>query len=364
MGASARAAVHSLTRAGHSAWAIDLFTDRDLVRVASCARCPMERYPEALPRFATRFEPGPLLYTGGLENYPHVVRELGARRELWGNPPETLDRVRDPFSFFPALSPGGFRVPRLIPRGESCPTVGCWLRKPFRSAAGLGIRVAHPGEAASAHHYFQEFVGGAPMSALFVNTTLFGMTEQLIGEAWLHAKPFAYCGNIGLTTADAAVCAMEHQLCEHNILRGVWGVDYVLNDGVAYLIEVNPRYTSAAEVLEHATGNAVFGAYGGSQPGSLLADHRAEMRPVGKAIYYAPRAIRFPPGGPWDADLAGDFDAWRLPDFADIPDAGSVIEPGCPVLTLFATGRTPKEVRERLQSRAAELDSLFWNAQP
>ena len=80
--------------------------------------------------------------------------------------------------------------------------------------------------------------------------------------------------------------------------------------------------------------------------------------PVGKAIYYAPHAIRFPSCGPWDADLSGTFDPWRLPNFADIPEAGAAIEARHPVLTFFATGTTPTEVRQRLQSRAAELDQL------
>ena len=37
VGASARAAVHSLGRAGFATWAVDLFADRDLARVAPCA---------------------------------------------------------------------------------------------------------------------------------------------------------------------------------------------------------------------------------------------------------------------------------------------------------------------------------------
>src|SRR5439155_18688560 len=101
VGASARAAVHSLARAGLSAWAVDLFADRDLARVAPCAVCPPDRYPAALPELARQFPPGPALYTGGLENHPAVVGELAADRELWGNPPDRLERVREPFRSCP-----------------------------------------------------------------------------------------------------------------------------------------------------------------------------------------------------------------------------------------------------------------------
>ena len=135
VGASARAAVHSLARAGYSAWAVDQFADRDLTRMAACALCPPGSYPDALPELAAQFPPGPVLYTGSLENHPHVVTELAARRELWGNPPDVLTQVRNPFALLPALAACGFAVPRLIPPGEPCPCDGRWLRKPLRSAA-------------------------------------------------------------------------------------------------------------------------------------------------------------------------------------------------------------------------------------
>jgi predicted ATP-grasp superfamily ATP-dependent carboligase len=336
-------------------WAIDQFADRDLKRVADCVVCPPDRYPDAIPQLAARFPPGPVLYTGGLENSPHVIRELAAQRELWGNPPEVLARVRDPYTLFPALEEAGFATPRLVPPGEPCPTEGRWLRKPLRSGGGLGIRFARAGEAASPDHYFQEFIDGVPMSAVFIDCDLFGVTEQFIGEPWLHAKKFAYCGNIGpaLIPAQAAETLLRigRAIAE---LRGAWGIDFILADDVPYCHEVNPRYTASTEVLEHATGSAIY----------RMATTEKPVTAVGKAIYYAPHAVRFPQSGPWDADLTGDFDPWRIPGFADIPEPGGVIDAGHPVLTFFATGSTPAEVRERLQSRAAELDALFRESQP
>jgi predicted ATP-grasp superfamily ATP-dependent carboligase len=69
--------------------------------------------------------------------------------------------------------------------------------------------------------------------------------------------------------------------------------------------------------------------------------------------------MAFPASGPWDVDLAGQFDPWRRPSFADIPHAGAVIDASWPVLTILERGSSRAEVRERLQSRAAELDRLF-----
>ena len=209
VGASARAAVGSLLRAGFAAWAVDLFADRDLRRTTPCARCPADDYPDALPRLADAFPPGPVLYTGGLENRPDVVRELAARRPLWGNPPEVLEQVRDPFRLTAALSEAGFRAPRVLPSGPAPP--GRWLRKPVHSAGGHGIRFAGPHDGPSAGHYLQEFVDGPAMSAVFASTgtkcVLLGVTEQLVGEPWLHAPPFRYTGSVGPPAIDRDLAA-------------------------------------------------------------------------------------------------------------------------------------------------------------
>jgi uncharacterized protein len=370
VGASARAAVHSLARADHLSWAVDQFADRDLTRVAECAVCPHDDYPDAIPALAARFPPGPVLYTGGLENHPHIVAELAAQRELWGNPPEVLARVRDPYTLFPALAACGFAVPRLVPPTEPCPPEGRWLRKPLRSGGGIGIRFARPGEAASPHHYFQEFIDGAPMSGQWIIGTSLGVTQQLIGEPWLHAAPFTYCGNIGPIRipyrTESVLQSAGHCYNRIEPLRGLVGIDFIDNGVSIYPVEVNPRYTAAVEVLELARREPYLELHAQSfaRKALFVKLHNPSDPPVGKAIYYAPHAIRFPHSGPWDADLASAFDPWRVPDFADIPEPGSSIERGHPVLTFFATGSTPAEVRERLQSRAAELDQVFQESHP
>jgi predicted ATP-grasp superfamily ATP-dependent carboligase len=230
----------------------------------------------------------------------------------------------------------------------------------------------------SPHHYFQEFVDGVAMSAIFVSdpsatnnyesTGLNGFTEQLIGEPWLHAAPFAYCGNIGPIKPvpyqlQGTVWWAGLLLARSAGLRGLWGLDFVRSGEHVYPVELNPRYTAAVEVLELSWSCTLLWAHVGCfTRRNALVRYKSWQRwdsPVGKAIYYAPRAITFPASGPWDTDLAGEFDPWRVPGFADIPQAGSAIEAGHPVLTFFATGSTPAEVRERLQSRAAELDAIW-----
>ncbi len=169
VGASARAAVHSLGRAGFNAWAVDLFTDRDLF--VPSARPGPGRYPLDLPALAVGFPPGPVVYTGGLENYPTVLADLAESRVLWGNPPAVLERVRDPLfpgEVWESAKGDALRVPRTFVEGLR-PANGLWLRKSRRGAGGDGI---YPHTAAQhpirEHEHVQEFVPGQAMSAVFV----------------------------------------------------------------------------------------------------------------------------------------------------------------------------------------------------
>ncbi len=369
VGASARAAVHSLTRAGYAAWAVDLFADRDLTRIAPTARCPFADYPHALPALAVRFPPGPVLYTGGLENHPHVLAALAARCPLWGNPPAVVEAVRDPFfaSRVWQQTDGAVRCPKVLPATER--PDGMWLLKPRRGAGGYGIRPFHPTAPPAAPENFslQEFVPGRPMSAVFVggggDAQILGVTEQLVGEPWLHAARFHYAGTIGPVELPQPTALtlwnFGRALAQHGGLVGLFGVDFLYAAGVAYPVEINPRYPSSAEVIEFASNRMLMLDHdvGCNHPLSKL-KQSAHNRVVGKAIYYAPHRFAFPTTGPWD-DGGQPFDPWALPAFADIPEAGSAVEAGWPVLTFFAAGSSTAEVRDCLQSRATELDRIF-----
>jgi predicted ATP-grasp superfamily ATP-dependent carboligase len=250
------------------------------------------------------------------------------------------------------------------------PTTGRWLRKPRGGSGGFGIRTADPGESPTPTHDIQEFIEGRSLSALFVShgkaTTLLGVTEQLIGERWLHTTDFRYCGNLGPVEASdelqSSLCQLACSIAAETGLRGVWGMDFILRDEQPFLVEVNPRYTSGIEVLELATLVPILTAHAACY--TTMSGPTVDRRPttrgiVGKAIYFAPHRIVFPQDGPWCGDVEGPFDSCRLPRFADIPVAGEPIETGSPVLTFFATSSTVEQCRAILKETAADLDRLF-----
>jgi predicted ATP-grasp superfamily ATP-dependent carboligase len=296
--------------------------------------------------------PAGLLYTGALENYPEVVERLARVRPLWGNPASVLRRVRDPQELGRVLGP--FYPPTRCSLAE-VPQSGRWLAKPLRSGGGKGIAFLDHASTASPDRYYQEYVPGIPMAAAYrvaegCQCRLLGVTRQLVGEGWLHASRFAYCGSVGPVPVGADVervlSMLGDRLAEAFGLRGDFGIDWILDaNHQVRVVEVNPRYTASFEVLELATLEANRPPQG--------------QAVIGKAVLYAHSDLVFPAEGPWLADLDPARPVTHLPGFADIPLAGSRLRTGQPILTLFTRGASLAECLEQLQKKAIALDSAL-----
>ena len=371
LGASARAAAFSALRAGLRPCCIDLFADRDLQN-----RCPVDRligrYPHSFLDHLDAAPPGPWMYTGGLENWPRLVRRLADRRILWGNSAATLRRARDPEYVTALLQAAGMSVPMLRPSGERGEVSRRWLCKPCKGAGGGGIRFADEETFEAPSTYHQEYIEGRPCSLLYVGDgqqpRLLGMTWQFIGVPFLHAGPFRYCGSIGpvdpIIVRRPSLQALGDVLTRAGGLCGLFGVDGVLREEVFWPVEINPRYTASVEVLEHASGAALLGWHSHvfthrclpSLPSPVLAWERT----IGKAILFARDDLHFPADGPWMTELRSPRPVQEMPAFADIPAAGDPIEKGKPILTFFAAADSASACEDTLRQIAADLDRWLF----
>lgn len=368
VGASARAAAFSAIRAGLTPWTADLFADRDLA--SACQICVrVADYPRGFLEVGRQNLAGPWMYTGALENFPGFVQAMSRRRPLWGNPAAVLRRVRCPFTVARVLQEHGVACPAVLNR-TATPTTGRWLRKPKAGASGRGIAFADTHDVLSAATYLQEHIEGEAHSAAYVavdgQAKLLGMTRQLVGEPWLHAGPFHYCGSVGPVAMSAmlgdALGRLGQVLTTAFELRGLFGMDFILRDGIPWPVEINPRYTASVEVLEWTTGQAAISLHAqafGQQAATTNAVTVAGL--LGKAVYYAPCPLRFPMDGPWEVCLRQVWDPWRVPDYADIPSPGETFDAGQPVLTFFAAGDTTTACRDSLQRIAGDLDRQLFS---
>jgi predicted ATP-grasp superfamily ATP-dependent carboligase len=192
------------------------------------------------------------------------------------------------------------------------------------------------------------------------------VTRQLVGEGWLHAALFHYCGSVGPLTLSREVRDrfdnLGKALVNDFFLEGLFGVDCILRDGVPWPVEVNPRYTASVEVLEHAAGVPALALHQKvfERKSPTPAPFAVPPGVVGKAILFAPRARTFPAYGPWTDTLYRPPPVTELPDFADIPAPGEPIQAGWPVLTFFARAATEDACLRTLQQIATSLDRWLF----
>ena len=383
VGASARAAAHSAVRAGLQPVCADMFLDEDLQAVAQVL--PLDDYPRGLPSVARIAPHCPWMYTGALENHPDIVARISADRALLGNPPDVVRRVRNPVHVRNVLLDNDFPSLRLRSKQDVPEPDGQWMLRSRHGSGGAGIHIWDSGTAKQTHlkagDYFQQRVDGSPISALFLSTPaktwLAGMTRQFIGVESVGAPAFAYCGSVGPIKVAETIQTSIHRagqvLANKCGLRGLFGCDFLLDDRVAWLTEVNPRYTASVEILEYAFDVPLlqwhcrsftsagrkfeFRTSDNDRQTAMTRIVRQENGQItGKMILFAIRDIVITSM----MQLSARNRSQAVPYIADVPAAGSLIKCGRPICTVLAAGHNMDDCQARLQQRVDEVLSYVY----
>jgi predicted ATP-grasp superfamily ATP-dependent carboligase len=380
VGSSARAAAHSALRGGLLPLCVDHFGDIDLALAARTAT--VSDYPAGLVRAAHSLPPTPWMYTGGLENHPRIIAKLSARRTLLGNGPAVLAHVRNPWRVAEELTRAGLPALDLWPPGTAPPPRdGRWIAKPRRGAGGRGIHLWNQAAPAPRESvWFQRQAIGGAYSAQFLawasGVVLLGVTRQLIGLSEVAAPPFAWCGAQTVTATSPANALIDTMREIGNVLAattgltGLFGCDFIADRTTPWLVEVNPRYTAAMELVDHQLGHSLVAwhwqactgaAFEGPDPGGELLKQSAERsaplsgRCLGKIVLFAE----------CDRIIGDALDLLRppgdagLPEIADLPRPGQRIPAGQPVCSLFASDATDEGCRARLIESARTFRERF-----
>jgi predicted ATP-grasp superfamily ATP-dependent carboligase len=328
---------------GYEVVALDRFGDVDLRAIVPCATAASN---DALITLAADVDADAVVYGGGLENRPDLVRQLSDGRELLGTPPELLAAVRDPWELGAAARAAGARAPETrsaddLPKGRG---VGMWLRKPLRGGGGRGVR-GWIGGRLRPTEILQRRVYGLSCSAVAIGAgrraAVLGITEQLH-----RPSSFQWTGNVTPPRLPEGERAeLEGQLraaCSEVAARfgvlGAFGVDAIWDGHHAWVLEVNPRPPAGLELFgpggfeAHVRGARGLGGRGGIPiPGSPPAARCAKV----KLVLFADRDLRAPDPRWWPDGLV-----------RDIPHAGETIKRQAPVCTLISATRNASEIAE------------------
>jgi predicted ATP-grasp superfamily ATP-dependent carboligase len=369
-GASARAMAASAARAGWLVHAADLFADLDLDSVAAAA-VRVRPYPDALPAVVARFPPGPWLYCGAVENHPQVIEAISHDRPLAGCAPAVVTAVRDPAVLAAAVRTAGLGFPETRPDPAGVPQDGSWLTKPVRSAGGHGISAWRADDSQpdqTSDRVWQRRVDGCSWSASYLvgagRGRLIGVSRQLLGRRWCHARPFAFCGCVDIAPESLAAEIHDQLLRLGGVLVdpfglvGLVGVDLVIdNQRRVHVIEVNPRPTASMELIERATGLSLAAAHleasGFRSP--VVGPAWPRLGTWSKAVLFAPHDIEIDDAVLASLRAAAGAPSAGWPLVADLPRASQTISAGSPICTLFAHGDSPRRSLAALRRRMRGL---------
>ncbi|MDG2207892.1 MAG: ATP-grasp domain-containing protein [Pirellulales bacterium] len=363
VGASARAAAEAAVRSGFRPFAIDQFGDVDLCRVATVRTCP--GFPESIAQIAADLPDAPVLLAGGMENHPQIVDQLATSRPVYGCPPSVLRRVRDPLELQQALVCAG--LPSVETRRTTPPSSASrWIIKRLRGSGGIGIRLFEQTDASTGNgNYYQAFVDGPSQSGLFLahggKSNLVAVTEQWTGTPWLNARTFGYAGSVGPLKIKSRLRAQWEAigcaLSRYFSLRGLFGVDAVVQGDVIRPVEVNPRFTASAEIVDLAFDAQIVRQHVRACRGEPIENISLDepRQHFAKAVYFAPEDLVFPHGL---ADFCFSDQAQSVEiRLADIPPPLMPIAKTHPVATLLARSMQSEHLGTHLRTAAEQFAS-------
>lgn len=377
----------SASEAGYRVYAADYFGDVDLRRACagceaivkqrrgkSCGRMSLELKPEAFLEMAKsllqKYEIDAILLSSGLDDFSDVLSGLNDLAPIVGNPPEVIQRVREKPRFFRELKrlriayPDTATARNLDEAKAAAVEIGYpVVVKPVKSFGGAGVRAAENpqeirkafSEASSAdgNLIVQKLVEGVHASISFLAAgqaaEALTVNEQLLGLNFVFpAEPFGYCGNIvPLDSADSIFerCkSIAEKIASHFDLRGSNGIDLVISEeGIAYVVEVNPRFQATQECVERVLGiNLVKSHVEACLHGSLPTIERRASTFCTRLVLHAPKRIVAP-------------DLTLCEEVRDVPLPGTTIEKEEPLCSIVTEGKTRKQSLRKARKLAESI---------
>lgn len=359
---SGRALAASARRAGYRVLVADMFCDMDTVALAErTAKIPGDfhhgidgkRLMTTLRELAADEEPLAVVCGSGFERNPAMLDAISACFPLAGSGAQAIDRVKSPERFAADCAALGIPHPQISRTPPPDPEN--WLAKTQGAAGGTHIRPAG-GMKADKARYFQRILHGDNVSALFVAD---GKRARIVGFSRQFASPrldapYRYGGALRLQRFDRGHAAMIddwlNKLTGAIGLVGLCSADLIRHDGSYHLLEINPRPGATLDIFDSEEA-PLMEAHLKASRGETFALPRFGDN-MAAAIAYTIRPIK-------------DFPPIAWPDWtADRQSAGTNLEAGDPVCTVFARGPNAVATRRNLDARLHNLQRHWQGVQP
>lgn len=315
-----------------------------------------------------------IVFSGGGENYPEFFR-LGfwGCSEVAGPAEDSIAGLLQWSAVTRICRAYQIKLPRSFDgqdAGLRIDGVGSWLKKRVRSGGGLQIQTWDSSckVALEAGCYLQEVIQGTTLSGCFVScdsdgrssTCLLGVCQQLPNETPGDYRYRGSRGPINISEADyQEIERVGRSIASELNLSGVWGIDFIVSSQGLFLIDINPRVTASAELIERfyrrirsdftILGTHLEAAIGGRIPTPLRGFGGFAFS---KAIVYLDSAV------PLIVDEAMNEFFWGNSWITDIPSVGTKIQPGHPIVTVHAGAENQRALEAKSIQRISKVRAI------
>jgi predicted ATP-grasp superfamily ATP-dependent carboligase len=366
---SARPFVAAAVQAGFKVSAIDGFADSQTQAMASMTSvAPFDNdgfQAEALLAIIDTLDTNRyigFIYGSGFEAQPTLLAEIAKRMPLLGNLPATLANVKSPRIFFSACARLGVAHPQTWTQANASLPLDGLVKAVGASGGGHVQPYSNAKVSLDKQCYAQQKLHGLPVSVLFLayaqQAALVGFNELMLAPT--EALPYRYGGAVSQIDLPASVqdqlLKAAQQLTAEFSLLGLNSLDAVLQDGVAYVLEINPRLSASVGLYETVDGEM-----------SLLAMHVAACKQA--QTYTLPSSVAVKSGSVAQAVIYSELPLsipanFIWPDWVqDCPSPQSSIQmhAGEPICTVLASADKADAAKQLLAIRVKMLNNLLAN---
>lgn len=354
---SGRALAAAARRAGYRPFVADMFCDSDTVALSEQTTMipgdlqhgiDGDRLIETLKRLAGRHPLEALVLGSGFERKADLVDEIARHFPLAGNSGSAIRRVKDPSVL--ARDCADFDIPHPAFQWNPPTDPQNWVVKTAGAAGGTHIRRAN-GQAPADGRYYQRFVSGTNISALFIAD---GQAAHIVGfsKQWTsptRTSPFRYGGAVRLMRLDRSDAGRINdwlsRLVHRAGLRGLCSADFIRAQDGYQLIEINPRPGATLDIFDSAEAPLIEAHLRACRGERFRLPRFTEC--MAAMIAYAKRPVPDFPDVPW-------------PDWtADRQSPGSRLIEGDPVCTVFAYGQSAADTRRAAKAHLRQLEPCW-----
>lgn len=360
---SARALAESASRAGYNVNVIDCFADNDTKSVSNIVHQVtysedgfienklISRAQEILASLPS----AKIILGTGFEANPGLIDKLKLLAPTFSNTKEAISAVKDPFILLKLLEK--HKIAHPVTQFNKPNRLKGFLIKKTAGQGGTHINYLKKSNSSIADdHYYQEFVAGEVLSALFLangnEAEVLGFNQQLKSDDF-EELPFLYKGAIKLNKSDInnqeVIEKIVNIIISENDLKGLCGIDYIVKEnGEIAVLEVNPRPPATFEL--HETQPSLFELHLAAFDGKLIQQKEKDTENFsynGYAVLYAKESLIINDSFEWPK--------WTK----DRPQAGSKIQIKFPVCTVHASENSIDKTKALLFNRLSQIETML-----